>query len=200
MGKLIIFGQQFSSHLSDCSNRAVGKTALLMTYSQNAFPQEYIPTVIDNFLVHVMVGGSPICLNLWDTMGQEYYDRLRLLCYPRTQVFIICFSLVNPASFLNVKEKWYPEVSHHCPEARIVLVGTKLDLRLDPEVIHRLEERRMQPITYLEGLALSEEIGAFKYIECSALNQMGLKAVFDTAITAALTPKPVNPWWFCTIL
>lgn len=185
----------------NCSNRAVGKTALLMTYSQNAFPHEHIPTVIDSFLVHVMVDGNPICLNLWDTAGQEDYDRLRPLCYPRTDVFIICFSLVNPASFLNVREKWYPEVFHHCPDTPVVLVGTKLDLRHDSCVIDKLKKRNMKPITYLQGLALSKEISAFKYIECSALNQMGLKIVFDTAICAALTPRrPPCRRRFCTIL
>lgn len=52
-----------------------------------------------------MVDGKPISLGLWDTAGQEDYDRLRPLSYPQTDVFLICFSIVSPPSFDNVKAK-----------------------------------------------------------------------------------------------
>lgn len=52
-----------------------------------------------------MVDGRPISLGLWDTAGQEDYDRLRPLSYPLTDVFLICFSIVSPPSFDNVKAK-----------------------------------------------------------------------------------------------
>ena len=69
-------------------------------------------------------------------------------------VFLICFSLVNPASFENVRAKWYPEVRHHCPQVPIILVGTKLDLREDKETIDKLKEKRLAPITYPQVLCL----------------------------------------------
>lgn len=149
-------------------------------------------TRFDNYSAKVMVDSRPINLGLWDTAGQEDYDRLRPLSYPQTGVFLICFSVVSPPSYENVKTKWYPEITHHAPNTPIILVGTKLDLREDPETIEKLRERRQQPITYQQGLQMAKEIGAVKYMECSALTQNGLKSVFDEAIHAVLTPQTVK--------
>lgn len=116
----------------------------------------------------------------------------KLICITFFQdVFLICFSLTSPASFENVRAKWYPEVNHHCPNAPVVLVGTKLDLRDDKETIEKLKEKKLQSITTAQGLQMAKEIGAVKYLECSALTQKGLKQVFDEAIRAVLCPRKV---------
>ena len=82
---------------------AVGKTCLLMVYSQNAFPGEYVPTVFDQYQVNVDIKDRVINLGLWDTAGQEDYDRLRPISYPDTNVFLVCFSVISPDSFENVR-------------------------------------------------------------------------------------------------
>ncbi|KAK8202163.1 GTPase Cdc42 [Zalaria obscura] len=158
---------------------AVGKTCLLISYTTNKFPSEYVPTVFDNYAVTVMIGDEPYTLGLFDTAGQEDYDRLRPLSYPQTDVFLVCFSVTSPASFENVREKWFPEVHHHCPGVPCLIVGTQTDLRDDPQVRDKLSKQKMQPVRKEDGERMAKELGAVKYVECSALTQFKLKDVFD---------------------
>jgi Ras-related C3 botulinum toxin substrate 1 len=83
-----------------------------------------LPTRFENYSAPVVCDGIPVTLSLWDTAGQEEYDRLRPLSYPQTDVFLLCFSVVAPSSFNNVTTKWYPEIKHHNDTAPIILVGT----------------------------------------------------------------------------
>lgn len=145
----------------------------------------------DNYSANVLVDGKPISLGLWDTAGQEDYDRLRPLSYPQTDVFLICFSIASPPSFDNVKGKWFPEIEHHAPNVPVILVGTKLDLREDKRTVEALRQRRMEPVSYEQGIAVAKEIGAHRYLECSALTQRGLKNVFDEAIRYSPNNSPL---------
>ncbi|XBW36392.1 hypothetical protein QEN19_001972 [Hanseniaspora menglaensis] len=179
---------------------AVGKTCLLISYTTNQFPADYIPTVFDNYAVTVMIGDEPYTLGLFDTAGQEDYDRLRPLSYPSTDVFLVCFSVISPPSFENVKEKWFPEVHHHCPGVPCLIVGTQVDLRDDKVILEKLQRQRLRPITKDQGDRLARELKAVKYVECSALTQRGLKNVFDEAIVAALEPPVIKKSKKCVIL
>eukprot|EP01111_Echinosteliopsis_oligospora_P000854 TRINITY_DN1102_c0_g1_i1.p1 TRINITY_DN1102_c0_g1~~TRINITY_DN1102_c0_g1_i1.p1 ORF type:complete len:197 (+),score=41.70 TRINITY_DN1102_c0_g1_i1:171-761(+) len=167
---------------------AVGKTCLLISYTSNEFSQEYVPTVFDNYSANIMVDNETVSLGLWDTAGQEDYDRLRPLSYPQTDMFLICYSIASQTSFTNVKAKWWPEVMHHCPTSQLMLVGTKCDLRDDKETIVRLKEKSQSLVTVQQGDQLAREIKACCYMECSALTQRGVKEVFDEAIKTVVYP------------
>lgn len=146
------------------------------------------------------VDGRTVSLNLWDTAGQEEYDRLRTLSYPQTNVFIICFSIGSPSSHANVRHKWHPEVSHHCPNVPILLVGTKRDLRSDAETVKKLKEQGLAPTTQQQGSSLAKQIGAVKYMECSALLQDGVREVFAEAVRAVLYPVTKKNAKKCVLL
>ncbi|KAH8283670.1 hypothetical protein KR018_011583 [Drosophila ironensis] len=195
---------------------ACGKTCLLIVFSKDQFPEVYVPTVFENYVADIEVDGKQVELALWDTAGQEDYDRLRPLSYPDTDVILMCFSVDSPDSLENIPEKWTPEVSatkvffsgapltggggglsalpsfqvkHFCPNVPIILVGNKKDLRNDPNTIRDLAKMKQEPVKPQEGRAMAEKINAFAYLECSAKSKEGVRDVFETATRAALQVK-----------
>jgi len=106
---------------------------------------------------------------------------------------LICFSIISPTSFDNIKHKWYPEIQHHAPGVPFILVGTKLDLRDDQPTVTKLRSQGQHPITEAQGNELANQLRAYKYLECSALTQAGLKAVFDEAIRCVLVNSREKP-------
>lgn len=81
-----------------------------------------------------------------------------------------------------------------------MIVGTQVDLRDDPVVVEKLARQKQRPLASSDGERLARELGAVKYVECSALTQKGLKNVFDEAIVAALEPPVVKKSKKCVIL
>ncbi|GMI96862.1 RHO-RELATED PROTEIN FROM PLANTS 6, RAC-like 3 [Hibiscus trionum] len=181
---------------------AVGKTCLLISYTSNTFPTDYVPTVFDNFSANVVVDGATVNIGLWDTAGQEDYNRLRPLSYRGADVFILAFSLISKASYENVAKKWIPELKHYAPGIPVVLVGTKLDLREDDQFL--MDHPNAIPISTAQGEELKKQIASSAYIECSSKTQQNVKAVFDAAIKVVLQPpkskQKSNGGMLCSVL
>lgn len=171
----------------------VGKTCMLITYSTNKFPTEYVPTVFDNYAVDLVINDKNYTLALFDTAGQEGFEQLRPIAYPQTDVFLVCFSTVFPSSLVNIQKQWIAEIRKYCPVTPFLLIGTKIDIRDDREEIERLLKKKERPITYDEGVRVARQLKAVKYIECSALTGEGIRDVFDEAILTVLNkPKHTN--------
>lgn len=168
---------------------AVGKTCLLISYTTGKFPTEYVPTIFDNYSVTVMVGSEPWTLSLYDTAGQEDYDKLRPLSYPQADIIVLCYSIAHPTSFENLQDKWIPEIQRYCPDVPFLIVGTQMDLRDDPATIEKLRRNRMKPVTSEEGDKLARKERAVKHMECSAKTLKNVKDVFDEAVIAVVCPE-----------
>ncbi|XP_033107281.1 ras-related C3 botulinum toxin substrate 1-like [Anneissia japonica] len=169
---------------------AVGKRSMLCSYTLYHFSAECIPTIFDNYSLPMKVDGVSVNLCLFNMSGME--GRLRPLSYPQTDIFLVCFSVVGQSSYANVQTIWHPELAHHAPGVPYVLVGTKVDLREDKEVINELNSKGKKVYSKEDGETLANKIGAAKYMECSALTERGLKMVFEEAVRIALYPPPIK--------
>jgi len=125
------------------------------------------------------VDGKSVQLALWDTAGQEDYERLRPLAYSQAHVILIAFSVDTPDSLENIKHKWADEAAERCPGVPIILVGLKKDLREDPVAQEEMRKRSQKFISRKQGEDMKEDIGARKYLECSSLTGDGVDDVFE---------------------
>lgn len=185
-----------------------GKTCLCLSFAQDRFYGEYVPTVFDNYAVTMLAEEkgnkgtnktTPINLGLWDTAGQEEYDRLRPLSYPGTDAFIVAFSLTSTTSLNNVRSRWLPELKRFNPDTPFLLVGTKKDLvdkaGLDNPATspYALQEdaNALPPIEKQRQAAqqLADDTGAAAYLECSALTQENVKTVFQRLVETVLKDR-----------
>lgn len=152
--------------------------------------------MFENYVHDIFVDGKPIKLSLWDTAGQEEFDRLRSLSYSDTHTIMLCFAIDSKDSLENVQNKWVGEIADHCEGVKLVLVALKCDLRNDDgdedadELGAGEASRRSNLITYEEGLEMAKKIGALRYLECSAKKNRGVNEAFTEAARCALTAKP----------
>ncbi|MBE7180114.1 MAG: GTP-binding protein [Terriglobus roseus] len=193
-----------------------GKTCLLISYSQGYFPevrfilftifalvaesfvkmdstdwqQKYVPTVFENYITQTphAPSGKTVELALWDTAGQEEYDRLRPLSYPETDLVFVCFAIDCPNSLENVADKWHPEVLHFLPSTPVLLLGLKSDLRHKKTCIDLLKTQGLTPVTPEQGRAQAARMGA-RYMECSSKEMDGVEDIFDTAVSMAVAAE-----------
>ncbi|RXK39582.1 rho family protein [Tremella mesenterica] len=164
---------------------AAGKTSLLNVFAVGHFPDTYEPTVFDNYVTEIELDGKPVQLALWDTAGQEEYERLRPLSYSKAHVILIAFSVDTPDSLDNVTQKWIEEVRSICGKSiPVILVACKADLR-----DKALANGTYHPDKYIESETarkVATSIGAKAYYETSSLLNQGVDAVFEAATRAAV--------------
>lgn len=182
---------------------ACGKTSLLNVFTRGYFPKVYEPTVFENYIHDIFIDGQQIQLSLWDTAGQEEFDKLRSLSYSDTHCIILCFSIDSHDSLENVKNKWVGEILEHCEGVKLILVALKADLRQSADQgsedisdsnmgtsAYNNDGQLKKLVSYEEGVNMAKQIGALRYLECSAMKNRGVKEVFTEAARIALTAKP----------
>lgn len=166
---------------------AVGKSSLVLSYTTNAIPHAYVPTVFDNYSAHVTSHVGIVDLVIWDLGGSHDYQQLRPLAYKTAQIFLVAFSLDNRESFASVSSVWVPEIGTlGLPNTPWILVGTKADLRADPHWAPHLVKQE-------EASLLARQFNARQYLEVSSWTQEGLHELFQVAIRSVFRKEDDGP-------
>uniref|UniRef100_A0AAY4A0X9 Rho-related GTP-binding protein RhoH n=2 Tax=Denticeps clupeoides TaxID=299321 RepID=A0AAY4A0X9_9TELE len=158
---------------------AVGKTALLVRFTSETFPEMYKPTIYDNTGVDVFMDGVQISLGLWDTAGNDTFRSVRPMSYQQADVVLICYSVAKPPSYASVRQKWIAEVREFLPRVPVLVVATQTDQR-------EAGSHRNNCSSAADGKRLAQEIRAKGYLECSALSNRGVQQVFECAVRTAI--------------
>uniref|UniRef100_A0AAQ6A6L9 Rho family GTPase 2 n=1 Tax=Amphiprion ocellaris TaxID=80972 RepID=A0AAQ6A6L9_AMPOC len=202
-----------------------GKTALLHVFAKDCYPENYVPTVFENYTASFEIEKHRIELNMWDTSAQvcctvihtkdrlqqlqhlmcdrhqselavvqcsSYYDNVRPLAYPDSDAVLICFDISRPETLDSVIKKWQGETQEFCPNAKVVLVGCKLDMRTDVNTLRELSKQRLIPVTHEQGSTIARQMGAVAYVECtSKVSENSVRDVFHiTTLASVRRPHP----------
>ncbi|KAM0676596.1 hypothetical protein BDAP_002805 [Binucleata daphniae] len=165
-------------------DKQVGKTFLIRSFiDTNLNPTS--PTTFDNYSINLRIDDKEYHLSIWDTAGQEQYDQLRVLSYPQTDIFCICYAINNMESFNHIK-KWIKEVQRY--EGTYVLVGCKADTRND--------KVQAGDVVTKESAEKFAKENNMSFIECSALEKENVNLVFKTCVESVneVKPRKISMW------
>ncbi|XP_060063046.1 cell division control protein 42 homolog [Ylistrum balloti] len=163
---------------------AVGKTSLIRAYTDNTCCKPPADTVFENYAGTSKYSNQEFTISVFDCSSKTDHESIRLFAYKDSDVFVMCYSVMDRESFDNIKSRWLPEVTYIMGKRlNLVLVATQVDLResidLDQDI----------PVSKAEGHHMAEEIGAFSFIECSSSNQDCVQGVFEDVVQCSLKQK-----------
>ncbi|KAL7024967.1 hypothetical protein ACKWTF_013279 [Chironomus riparius] len=157
----------------------VGKTCLIYRYCHDIFLEQDNSLNIDKEETEVTIDGTNYTINLVEPKTDEDANRYRPFYYKNSKVIILCFGIEDRLSFENISNKWIPDLKHlSCKPISFILVATKIDLRDDSNSSEAF-------IKTAEGEGLAKKIGARRFIECSAMSNVGVKDAIEEALRVA---------------
>ncbi|MFO8017366.1 MAG: Rab family GTPase [Promethearchaeia archaeon] len=152
-----------------CGDAAVGKTSLVLKFTDNAFRRQYLPTLGVNISEKKLhLNGALIKLMLWDLSGQKKFKMMRTSSYPGALAYIFVFDTTNPKTLKNL-EFWYEEVKGMRKTDKQfigLLLGNKIDLEEKQNIEKALIEKYRSDWN-------------FKYFQTSALTGKNVEEAFQ---------------------
>ncbi|KAI0459984.1 ras family-domain-containing protein [Xylaria acuta] len=161
-----------------------GKSSILLRFYRDTFTLHYKPTKYELFHKGVAVDEQSTDIELWDTAGDVKLEQLGRLSYLAWDAVFLCFSVDSERSFNNARTQWTTQIRRYTRGAPLILVGTKTDQRVGASLWAPLYPHLESKITATEGTMTATEIGAVRYVECSAKTGQGIKGVLEEGVRA----------------
>ncbi|KAK2947760.1 putative Cell division control protein 42 like protein [Blattamonas nauphoetae] len=157
---------------------SIGKTVLLYAYFHDMYGPESEYDESLGFSTDLTLNGTKFLLYGQDSDASVTNEILRSDLYEKVDVILLCFSIIDEKSFLNIETRWIPEITKLAKDVPVVLVGTHGDYRVDPPEDTTLvsKEQAEELVTRLQ---------LYKYLECCTKTKEGLSDIFNAAATAA---------------
>ena len=148
-----------------CGDSSVGKTSLLLRYTEEYFPEMHISTIGVEYKIKILnINGRKVILRIWDTSGQERYRSITQNFYRNANGILFVFDLTSKETFDNIRN-WLTDSQDYETKVTKILVGNKIDLT---------EGRKVEKDTVLKKKKKKE----MKYYETSAKDGTNVDKAF----------------------
>jgi len=159
-------------------NHDVGKSSLLLRYSEDKFTGETLNISADETIVKALINGERVILHVFDTGGQERVRTVTTGYYRHSNGVILAYNINNEENF-NSLNLWLQECNRQAPESIKIVCATKADL----------ESKRA--VTKEEGQKFADKLG-IPFIETSAKSSQNVSEVFEVLVKLILEKKVLS--------
>lgn len=145
----------------------VGKTSILMSFADNNFPSQHLPTIgVDFRFRRIQVNGQSVKLQIWDTAGQERFNSITSSYYRGSDIVCLVYDISQRTTFQNL-EGWYRNAKSMLgnQEVLFMIIGNKSD-------------KRDREVTAEEGAVFAANHSA-GFFEVSAKSRANIPEVFS---------------------
>jgi len=158
----------------------VGKSCLLLRFSDDSFTTSFITTIgIDFKIKTVEIEGKKVKLQIWDTAGQERFRTITTAYYRGAMGILLVYDVTDEQSFLNIRN-WIRNIEQHASDSvQKILIGNKCDMTED------------KVIDTNRGQELADEYG-IKFFETSAKTDTNVKKSFIAIATDIVEKKATS--------
>ncbi len=164
----------------------VGKSTLIRSFMYGANNDSMDLTNFENYQELVKVGDKTYTLNIWDTKNIQHLINV--------DVFVLCYSIISINSYNNIKGIWLKEIRKINPNAKIVIVSTKCDLRTSNSMVNLVLRNTVYMLPTSNLINLSHILKTPYIQECSSFENLGIEEVFVNVIKAYNSKKKTNKW------
>ena len=155
---------------------SVGKSSILLTYTDNYFPEAHLATIgVEYKVKELLTDKYKVILQIWDTAGQERFRSITKSFFRNTNGILFVYDITDRKSFQSVKD-WIKDSEMHDSGFEKILCGNKIDLK----------DERQVTFNELEEYGMKKKI---EVIETSAKSKINIDESFKKLVDLILSKK-----------